>query len=84
MGKIANYEVNTLTRTFLSDVSANRFPKGKITHAGSSILPTPFSELIEFYDLSAEDVRRFMKILRMSVLLFFDIVPAPIVEKGSI
>jgi hypothetical protein len=83
-GKIANYEVNTLTRTFLSDVSTNRFSKGKITNAGSSILLTPFSELIEFYDLSSEDVHRFMKILRLSGIMFFDIVPAPALEKGSI
>jgi len=83
-GKIADYEVNLLIRTFLSDVSTNRFSKGKITHAGSSILLTPFSELIEFYDLSAEDVRRFMEILRMSGIMFFDIVPAPVLEKGSI
>ncbi|HID19691.1 MAG TPA: hypothetical protein EYP28_01950 [Methanophagales archaeon] len=83
-GKIADYEVNTLTRTFLSDVSANRFSKGKITHAGSSILLTPFSELLEFYCLSAKDVRRFMEILRMSGIMFFDIVPAPVLEKGSI
>lgn len=79
--KIADYEVNTLTRTFLSDVSANRFSKGKITTAGSSILLTPFGELMGFYSLSEEDVRRFMNILRMSGIMFFDIVPAPVLEK---
>ncbi len=42
-GKIADYDATALTRTFLSDVSANRFSKGKITHAGSSILLTPFA-----------------------------------------
>jgi hypothetical protein len=83
-GKIADYGVNTLTRTFLSDVSANRFSKGKITHAGSSILLTPFSELIEFYGISAEDVFRFMKILRVSGIMFFDIVPAPVVDEEFI
>lgn len=83
-GKIADYKVYTLTRTFLSDVATNRFSKGKITHAGSSILLTPFSELIEFYGLSAEDVHRFMEILRVSGIRFFDIVPAPVLEKGSI
>ena len=63
---------------------SNRFSKGKITHAGSSILMTPFSELLEFYGLSEDDVRRFMKILRMSGIMFFDIVPAPVVEEEFI
>jgi hypothetical protein len=80
-GKIADYDATELTKTFLSDVSANRFSKGKITHAGSSILLTPFGELMEFYDLSEEDVRRFMEILRMGGIMFFDIVPAPVLEK---
>jgi Glu-tRNA(Gln) amidotransferase subunit E-like FAD-binding protein len=80
-GKISDYDTTALTRTFLSDVSANRFSKGKITHAGSSILLTPFSELMEFYGLSEEDVRRFMEILRMGGIMFFDIVPAPVLEK---
>jgi ribosomal protein S17E len=80
-GKIAGYDATALTRTFLSDVSANRFSKGKITHAGSSILLTPFGELMEFYGLSEEDVRRFMEILRTSGIMFFDIIPAPVVEK---
>ncbi|MCD6456747.1 MAG: hypothetical protein J7K81_08200 [Methanophagales archaeon] len=80
-GKIADYDATALTRTFLSDVSTNRFSKGKITHAGSSILLTPFGELMEFYVLSEEGVRRFMEILRMGGIMFFDIVPAPVVEK---
>ena len=80
-GKISGYDAAALIRTFLSDVSANRFSKGKITHAGSSILLTPFGELIEFYGLSEEDVRGFMEILRMTGIMFFDIVPAPVLEK---
>ena len=80
-GKIADYDATALTRAFLSDVSANRFSKGKITRAGSSILLTPFGELMEFYGLSEKDVRRFMKILRTSGIMFFDIVPAPVVEE---
>jgi len=69
-GKIADYEVNTLTMRFLSDVSANRFSKGKITLAGSSILLTPFGELMKFNGLSEEDVRRFLKILRTSGIMY--------------
>jgi len=80
-GRISGYDATTLTRRFLCDVSANRFSKGKITLAGSSILLTPFSELMEFYDLSEGGVRKFMEILRMSGIMFFDIVPAPVVEE---
>ncbi len=79
-GRISGYDATALTRTFLSDVSKNRFSKGKITLAGSSILLTPFGELMEFYGLSEGDVRRFMELLRMSGIMFFDIVPAPVVE----
>jgi hypothetical protein len=80
-GKISGYDATELTRTFLSDVSANRFSKGKITRAGSSILLTPFGELMEFYGLPEGDVRRFMEILRTSGIMFFDIVPAPVLEE---
>jgi len=79
-GKISGYDAAALIRTFLNDVSANRFSKGKITGAGSSILLTPFGELMEFYGLSEEDVRGFMEILRMCGIMFFDVVPAPVLE----
>ena len=36
--KISDYDATPFIRTFLSDVSSNRFSKGKITSAGSSIL----------------------------------------------
>ncbi len=35
---------------------------------------------MEFYRLSEEDVRGFMEILRISGIMFFDIVPAPVLE----
>jgi len=84
VGRISGYDAAELTRTFLSDVSANRFSKGKITLAGSSILLTPFGELMEFYGLSEEDVRRFMEMLRMGGIMFFDIVPAPVVDEDFV
>nr|QNO51604.1 hypothetical protein JFJFMGFI_00003 [Methanosarcinales archaeon ANME-1 ERB6] len=80
-GKISGHDTAALIRTFLRDVSANRFSKGKVTPAGSSILLTPFGELIEFYGLSEEDVQRFLEILRMAGIMFFDIVPAPVLER---
>ena len=75
------HDTAALIRTFLRDVSANRFSKGKVTPAGSSILLTPFGELMEFYGLSEEDVQRFLKILRMTGIMFFDVVPAPVLER---
>ena len=80
-GKISGHDTAALIRTFLRDVSANRFSKGKVTPAGSSILLTPFGELMEFYGLSEEDVRRFLEILRKTGIMFFDVVPAPALER---
>jgi hypothetical protein len=80
-GEISGHDTAALIRTFLRDVSANRFSKGKVTLAGSSILLTPFSELMEFYGLSEEDVQRFLEILRMIGIMFFDVVPAPVLEE---
>lgn len=81
-GKISpGHDTAALIRTFLRDVSANRFSKGKVTPAGSSILLTPFSELMEFYGLSEEDVQRFLKTLRRTGIMFFDVVPAPVLEE---
>ena len=80
-GKISGHDTAALIRTFLRDVSANRFSKGKVTLAGSSILLTPFGELMEFYGLSEEDVQRFLEILRMIGIMFFDVVPAPVLER---
>ncbi|NQE06584.1 hypothetical protein C5S32_12010 [ANME-1 cluster archaeon GoMg1] len=79
--KISGHDTAALIRTFLRDVSANRFSKGKVTPAGSSILLTPFGELMEFYGLSEEDVQRFLEILRMIGIMFFDVVPAPVLER---
>jgi len=78
--KIADFDAGSLIRRFLGDIASNRFSKGKITIAGSSILLTPFSELMELYSLSEEDVRRFLKILRLSGIMFLDIIPAPVLE----
>jgi len=80
-GEILGHDTAALIRTFLRDVSANRFSKGKVTPAGSSILLTPFGELMEFYGLSEEDVQRFLEILRMIGIMFFDVVPAPVLER---
>ncbi len=82
--KISERDAPLLIRRFLSDVSSTRFSKGKISSAGSSILLTPFSELMELYGLSEEDVRRFMEILRLSGIMFLDIIPAPVLEKEFI
>ena len=79
--KISGHDTAALIRTFLRDVSANRFSKGNVTPAGSSILLTPFGELMEFYGLSEEDVQRFLEILRMIGIMFFDVVPAPVLER---
>jgi hypothetical protein len=79
-GNIADYDAPTLIKTFLSDVSANRFSKGKTTSAGSCILLTPFGDLIEFYGLTQADANRFLAILRESCVMFQDIVPAPVLE----
>ena len=80
-GEISEHEATPLIRRFLSDVSSTRFSIGKITSAGSFILLTPFSELMELYGLSEKDVRRFMEILRLSGIMFLDIIPAPVLEK---
>ena len=82
--KIADYDAPPFIKTFLSDVASNRFPRGKITTAGSSILLTPFGDFIDFYGLSEEDVRRFLEILRESGIMFLDIVPAPVLEQDFI
>ncbi len=76
-GTIAEYDVPTLIKTFLSDVASNRFSKGKITSAGSCVLLMPAGELIDLYGLSKDDESRFMDILRKSGIMFLDIVPAP-------
>lgn len=67
-------------RTFLSDLASNKFAKGKITSAGSSILLTPFGDFLDLYSLSEEDVRRFMDVLRISGIMFLDIIPAPVLD----
>lgn len=82
--KIADYDAAPFIKTFLSDVASNRFSRGKITTAGSSILLTPFGDLMDFYGLSEEDVRRFLGILRESGIMFLDIVPAPVLEQDFI
>jgi len=84
VGRISEYDATPLIRRFLSDVSSTRFSIGKITSASSSILLTPFSELMELYGLSEGDVRRFMEILRISGIMFLDIIPAPVLEKEFI
>jgi len=82
--KIADSYAAPFIKTFLSDVASNRFSRGKITTAGSSILLTPFGDLIDFYGLSEEDVRKFLEILRESGIMFLDIVPAPVLEQDFI
>jgi hypothetical protein len=79
-GTIADDDASALIKRFLSDVSANRFSKGKTTRAGSCILLTPFGDLIEFYGLSQADTNRFLAMLRESCVMFQDIVPAPVLE----
>ncbi|HUV02253.1 MAG TPA: hypothetical protein VMW67_02215 [Desulfobacteria bacterium] len=83
-GTIADDDAPALIKTFLSDVSANRFSKGKVTRAGSCILLTPFGDLIEFYGLTQTDANRFLAILRESCIMFQDIVPAPVLEQEFI
>ena len=80
-GAIADTDVLTLIKTFLRDVASNRFSKGKITSAGSCILLMPATELIELYGLSKDDENRFIEILRNSGIMFFDIVPAPVLTE---
>lgn len=82
--KIADSDAAPFIKTFLSDVASNRFSRGKITTAGSSILLTPFGDFIEFYGLSGDDVRRFLEILRESGIMFLDIVSAPVLEQDFI
>jgi hypothetical protein len=82
--KISDYDARALIKRFLDDVASNRFSKGKITSAGSSILLTPFSELMVLYGLPEEDVHRFLNTLRRSGIMFLDIVPAPILEREFI
>jgi len=82
--KIADSDAAPFIKTFLSDVASNRFSRGKITTAGSSILLTPFGDFIEFYGLSGDDVRRFLEILRESGIMFLDIVSAPVLEPDFI
>ncbi len=82
--KLSDSDAAPFIKTFLSDVASNRFPRGKITTAGSSILLTPFSDFIEFYGLSEEDVRKFLELLRESGIMFLDIVPAPVLEQDFI
>ncbi len=79
-GIIADHDASLLIKRFLNDVSANRFPKGKTTSAGSCILLTPFGDLIEFYGLTQDEANRFLEILRESCVMFQDIVPAPVLE----
>jgi len=79
-GTIADYDASALIKTFLNDVAANRFSKGKVTSTGSCILLTPFGDLIEFYRLTQDEANRFLVILRESCVMFLDIVPAPVLE----
>ncbi|RZN37911.1 MAG: hypothetical protein EFT35_05480 [Methanophagales archaeon ANME-1-THS] len=79
--KIADYDARTLIERFLDDLDSNRFSKGKMTSAGSSILLMPFSELMDLYHLSEEQVRVFLRILRDSGIMFLDIIPAPVHDR---
>jgi hypothetical protein len=79
--KISDCDAGTLIERFLDDVASGRFSKGKTTSAGSSILLMPFSELMELYGLSEENVRIFLRILRDSGILFLDIIPAPVRDR---
>jgi hypothetical protein len=79
-GNIADGDASALIKTFLNDVAANRFSKGKVTSTGSCILLTPFGDLIEFYRLTQDEANRFLVILRESCVMFLDIVPAPVLE----
>jgi hypothetical protein len=83
-GHIADYDASALLKTFLKDVSANRFSKGKTTSAGTCIILTPFGELTEFYGLAQDEANRFLEILRESCVMFLDIVPAPVLEEEFI
>jgi hypothetical protein len=80
-GTIAQHDTLPLLRTFLEDIAANRFARGRTTGAGSCILLTPVSDLLAFYQLSEDEVREFMKLLRLAGIMFLDIVPAPVLEE---
>ncbi|MHC1611050.1 MAG: hypothetical protein ACXQTW_05585 [Candidatus Methanospirareceae archaeon] len=82
--KIADSDASSFIKRFLSDVASNRFSRGKVTTAGSSILLTPFGDLLDFYGLSEDDVRRFLGLLRESGIMFLDILPAPVLEQDFI
>lgn len=73
-----------LTKRFLGDVVSNKFSKGKITTAGSTILLMPFGELLAFYGLSQEETRRFFEILKRAGIMFLDILPAPVLDQAFI
>jgi hypothetical protein len=80
-GTVAQRDTLPLLRTFLEDIAANRFARGRMTGAGSCILLTPVSDLLAFYQLSEDEVREFMKLLRLAGIMFLDIVPAPVLEE---
>ncbi|MBN1762160.1 MAG: hypothetical protein JW878_03635 [Methanomicrobia archaeon] len=83
-GTIADYDASALIKTFLKDVSVDRFSKGKTTSVGTCIVLTPFGDLTEFYGLSQDEANRFLEILRESCVMFLDIVPAPVLEQEFI
>jgi hypothetical protein len=80
-GTIGQRDTLPFLRSFLDDVAANRFARGRMTGAGSCILLTPVSDLLAFYQLSEDEVREFMKLLRLTGIMFLDIVPAPVLEE---
>jgi hypothetical protein len=80
-GTVAQRDTLPLLRTFLEDIAANRFARGRMTGAGSCILLTPVSDLLAFYQLTEDEVREFMKLLRLAGIMFLDIVPAPVLEE---
>ncbi len=80
-GTLAQRDTVPLLRVFLEDVAANRFARGRMTGAGSGILLTPVSDLLDFYQLTEEEVREFMKLLRLAGIMFLDVVPAPVLEQ---
>ena len=80
-GTLAQRDTVPLLRVFLEDVAANRFARGRMTGAGSGILLTPVSDLLDFYQLTEEEVREFMKFLRLAGIMFLDVVPAPVLEE---
>jgi hypothetical protein len=80
-GTLAQRDTRPFLRSFLDDVAANRFARGRMTGAGSCILLTPVSDLLAFYQLTEDEVREFMKLLRLAGIMFLDIVPAPVLEE---